>query len=134
MSRTRFDERKREMRAAVARLSEAAAAPASDLVRDASIQRFEFSFEIVWKTLKLYLEHQGHECVSPRATIKKAFSEGIIVTESEADSWMGMLEDRNLTSHAYDESLAKRIYQSVVRDYVSLLASMATRIDGLVWD
>ena len=134
MSKERFIERQAEVRNAAARLREAVVAPESAIVRDAVIQRFEFSFELVWKALKLYLERQGHECGGPRPTLKKAFAEGIIATPEEADVWLQMLEDRNLTSHAYDEALATRIYQNVVRDYAALLAAMAARIQGLAWD
>lgn len=134
MSKERFIERQAEVRNAAARLQEAVAQPESAILRDAVIQRFEFSFELVWKGLKLYLERQGHECGGPRPTLKKAFSEGLIATPEEADVWLQMLEDRNLTSHAYDEALATRIYQHVVRDYSRLLGAMAGRIQTLTWD
>jgi len=62
MSRERFDERKAKVRANATRLAEVVALPESEVVRDATIQRFEFTFEVVWKALKLYLERQGHEC------------------------------------------------------------------------
>lgn len=45
-----------------------------------------------------------------------------------------MLEDRNLTSHAYDEALARRIYRNIVQDYSTLLSRMAERIQTLDWD
>ncbi len=134
MSKERFIERQAEVASAVARLQEAATQPENPIVRDAVIQRFEFSFELVWKTLKLYLERQGHECGGPRQVLKKAFADGLIATPEEADVWLQMLEDRNLTSHAYDEALATRIYQHVVRGYSKLLGSMAGRIQGLLWD
>ena len=91
------------------RLAEAVAQKESQLIHDATIQRFEFTFEIIWKTLKLYLERQGYECGGPRPTLKKAFSENLISSPEEADVWFRMLEDRNLTTHAYDEALASRI-------------------------
>jgi nucleotidyltransferase substrate binding protein (TIGR01987 family) len=134
MSKERFIERQAEVRNAAARLQEAVAQPESSIVRDAVIQRFEFSFELVWKTLKLYLERQGHECGGPRPTLKKAFADGPIATPEEADAWLQMLEDRNLTSRAYDEALATRIYQHVVRNYAALLGAMAGRIQTLTWD
>lgn len=134
MSRERFIERQGEVQEASARLSEAVGQTESDILRDATIQRFEFTFETVWKTLKLYLEHQGHECSGPRPTLKKAFAAGLIPTAEEADVWMMMLEDRNLTSHAYDESLAARIYGNIVKDYAPLLSAMAARIENLTWD
>jgi nucleotidyltransferase substrate binding protein (TIGR01987 family) len=134
MSKERFIERQAEVRNAAARLQEAVAQPETAILRDAVIQRFEVSFELVWKGLKLYLERQGHECGGPRPTLKKAFAEGLIATPEEADVWLQMLDDRNLTSHAYDEALATRIYQHVVRDYSRLLGAMAGRIQTLTWD
>jgi len=134
MSKARFAERQLETREAAARLAEAAVLPESDLIRDAVIQRFEFTFEVLWKTLKLYLERQGDECGGPRPTLKKAFAEGLIVTPEEADVWLQMLEDRNLTSHAYDRALAARIYRNIVKDYAPLLRAMAGTIQNLSWD
>jgi len=134
MSRERFAERKAELQNAVKRLREAVAQPESDLVRDAVIQRFEFTFELIWKSLKLYLERQGLDCGGPRSTLKKAFTEGLINSPDEADVWLQVLEDRNLTSHAYDEALANRIYQHVVQDYTALLGQMAAKIQTLSWE
>lgn len=134
MSKERFIERQADVRDSAARLAEAVAQPDSELIRDATIQRFEFTFEVVWKTLKLYLERQGHECGGPRATLKKAFAENLIPTAEESDIWLQMLEDRNLTSHAYDETLAVRIHTHIVRDYAPLLGSMARKIQTLDWD
>ncbi len=134
MSKERFTERQGEVGLAVTRLVEACAQPDSDLIRDAVIQRFEFTFELVWKTLKLYLERQGHECGGPRPTLKKAFAEGLIPTPEEADRWLQMLDDRNLTSHAYDAALAARIYLQIVAAHAPLLRHMAELIQTLSWD
>jgi len=134
MSKERFIERQTEVRQATARLLEAIAQPETDLIRDGTIQRFEFSFELVWKTLKLYLERQGHEFGGPRATLKIAFAEGLITTPEEADIWLKMLEDRNLTSHTYNQALAERIYRHIVRDYAPLLGKISEKIQTLSWD
>lgn len=134
MSKERFIERQDNVRESAARLAEAVAQPESDLIRDATIQRFEFTFEVVWKTLKLYLERQGHECGGPRPTLTKAFAENLIPTPEEADHWLAMLDDRNLASHAYDEALAKRIYGHIIHDYAPLLGCMAQKIQALEWD
>lgn len=134
MSQERFTERQADVRESANRLAEAVAQPESELIRDATIQRFEFTFEVVWKTMKLYLERQGYECGGPRSTLKKAFAENLIPTPEEADRWLRMLEDRNLTSHAYDEALARQIYGHIVQDYASLLGGMADKIQTLQWD
>lgn len=134
MSKERFIERQSDVRESALRLAEAAAHPESELIRDATIQRFEFTFEVVWKALKLYLERQGHECGGPRPTLKKAFVENLIPTSEEADMWLQMLEDRNATSHAYDETVASQIYRHIVQDYTPLLGRMAEKIQSLAWD
>lgn len=70
---------------------------ASDVVRDGLIQRFEFTYELTWKTTKEYLENLGIlDKNSPRAVIKEAFAQKLILNE---DIWLLMLRDRNMTSH-----------------------------------
>ena len=134
MSRERFAERQAQVQASCARLVEVVKLAESEVVRDATIQRFEFTFEVVWKALKLFLEHQGHDCGGPRPTLKKAFVEGLVPTADDADVWLRMLEDRNLTSHAYDEPLAHGIYGRVVAQYAPALLAMADRIAALAWE
>lgn len=133
MSDQRFTERKKELSEAVLRLEEALAQPESDLVRDSVIQRFEFSFELAWKALQLYLEHQGIETGSPRQALRGAFAEGIISKEEDADIWLKMLEDRNLTTHTYHQDLAKSIYQRIAATYVVALRRMSDSLNALVW-
>jgi len=95
MGKERFSERQTAVLNAAARLDEVAALPQTDIVRDAAIQRFEFTFELVWKTLQLYLEHEGFESGSPRAVLKRAFAIRLITDQDEADVWLQMLDDRN---------------------------------------
>jgi nucleotidyltransferase substrate binding protein (TIGR01987 family) len=80
-----------------------------DFLRDSVIQRFEFTFDIFWKTLKDILKEQ-HKIMlaSPRATIKECFSQNII-NEKELALLEDMIDDRNNTSHAYDEVMADEI-------------------------
>jgi nucleotidyltransferase substrate binding protein (TIGR01987 family) len=134
MSEQRFSERKKELREAVLRLEEAVAQPENDMVRDSAIQRFEFSFELAWKALQLYLEHQGLEAGSPRQALKSAFTQGIIPDAEEADVWLKMLEDRNLTAHTYQKDLAMTIYQKIVNTYVKLLRGMSDKIQSFEWN
>ncbi|MCC6143664.1 MAG: nucleotidyltransferase substrate binding protein [Candidatus Hydrogenedentes bacterium] len=133
MSQQRFNERKADAVNAAARLMALATAPGDDVIRDATIQRFEFTFEAVWKALKLYLDHQGLQANSPREVFRQAFAEKLIETEEEADEWIAMLEDRNLTSHVYREALAEEIYVSILASHAQRLNNMADKIGGLTW-
>lgn len=93
---------------AVDRLAEALASPESDLHRDAAIQRFEFSFELFWKALQKALLSEGIDAASPKGCFREAFRLGWIRRE---EPWLIMLEDRDLTSHTYDATLAKAVYR-----------------------
>ncbi len=92
---------------AIQRLAEALEAPPSDLVRDAAIQRFEFSFELGWKAIQELMRQQGQSCQSPKSCLREAFKQGWIDDENAG---IHILDDRNLTSHSYDENLAIAIY------------------------
>ncbi|QPD03566.1 MAG: Nucleotidyltransferase substrate binding protein [Candidatus Nitrospira kreftii] len=93
---------------AITRFSEALSAPATDLTRDASIQRFEFCFELAWKVIQERARAEGLECQSPKSCLKMAYKNSWITDET---GWLAMLEDRNRTAHTYDETLAKDVYR-----------------------
>jgi nucleotidyltransferase substrate binding protein (TIGR01987 family) len=65
------------------------------------VQRFEYTFELAWKTLRDYLEQSGVVLpqITPNAVIKAAFTAKLI---EQGDTWMDMLKHRNLMSHTYD--------------------------------
>lgn len=96
--------------------------PFDDYIYDAAIQRFEFTYELAWKLLKAFLFFQGIvEANTPRETFKEAFSAGIII---EGSTWIKMLEDRNLTSHTYDEEISKVVYYRIKNNYLSLFKDL----------
>lgn len=109
---------------ALARLQEALTEPPSSLVRDAAIQRFEFSFELGWKAVKEVLRKQGLDCRSPKSCLREAFRQGWIDDEAAG---LLLLNDRNLTSHTYDETLAEKIYQRLP-GHLALLKMLESRL------
>ncbi len=86
-----------------------------DIVLDATIQRFEFTFELSWKAIKKFAEFVGLEgCNSPHSCIKLAYRLGWI---SDQRQWLNLLEARNLTFHTYDIATAWRVYDLVKENY-----------------
>jgi nucleotidyltransferase substrate binding protein (TIGR01987 family) len=86
------------------------------------IQFFEMSFELSWNMVKDYLSEQGFTDIkSPRDSIKKAFETDLI---RDGNGWLKMMEDRNLTSHAYDEETAKEIEKFIRLEHYSLLEKL----------
>ncbi|MGB3940172.1 MAG: HI0074 family nucleotidyltransferase substrate-binding subunit [Candidatus Manganitrophaceae bacterium] len=95
---------------AVGKLSDALKQEKNEYIRDSAIQRFEFTFELAWKTLKASLEEEGVRVYSPRESLKGAFQAGLI---DETPIWFKTIELRNLTSHTYNESVADQIYDAL---------------------
>jgi nucleotidyltransferase substrate binding protein (TIGR01987 family) len=97
---------------ALDRLGEALEVPeTNDLVVDGTVQRFEFVYELTWKTFKRALGHEGVETKTPRESIKEAFAARWIEDEAR---WIGMLDLRNRTSHTYlDEEIARDVYERI---------------------
>ncbi len=104
---------------ALCSLEKAAESPAIEgrLNIDATIQRFEFTIELFWKLLKSILENKGVEVQYPKDVLKESFRGHLIDHERV---WLKMLQDRNLSSHTYDEALADRMFEDI-KTYLPIL-------------
>ena len=107
----RLRRRIRDAESALARLGEVLATERpTDVERDAAIQRFEFTFETVWKAAQRYLAVMERiEAGSPGAVIRACRESGM-GDEDSAEARLRAVEDRNLTSHMYSEALAQEIF------------------------
>ncbi|WP_058306377.1 nucleotidyltransferase substrate binding protein [Gracilibacillus massiliensis] len=82
----------------------------NSLIVDGTIQRFEFTIELYWKTLKRLLQVEGIVAKTPKETLKEAYQVGWLENEK---AWLQMLRDRNETSHTYNEELAIQIVENI---------------------
>ncbi|RMD67247.1 DUF86 domain-containing protein [Candidatus Parcubacteria bacterium] len=97
---------------------------ANTVIRDAAIQRFAYSYEAVWKAAQHYLRViEGLEEGSPKAVIRACVRTGILRVDDGRVA-LAMVDDRNLTSHTYNEKLAAKIYRSLP-EYASVDAVLA---------
>jgi nucleotidyltransferase substrate binding protein (TIGR01987 family) len=90
------------------------------LEKEGVVQRFEYTWELAWKTLKDYLDHSGIvlETVTPAATIKAAFAANII---KNGDIWMLALDARNRMSHVYDSKIFNQLIAEITDKYLNIL-------------
>lgn len=93
----------------------------SHLEKEGLIQRFEYTFELAWKTLKDYLESQEVPANFPREVIKSAFHYGLI---QDGETWMDMLEKRNLMAHTYDESRFNLAVMKIKDEYYTAITQV----------
>ena len=85
------------------------------------IQFYEMSFELAWKIMKDYLNEQGFVVNSPRQAIKQAFQIGLI---EDGHVWINALEDRDLTTHTYEESIALKVITEIRENYFPALKQL----------
>jgi nucleotidyltransferase substrate binding protein (TIGR01987 family) len=89
----------------------------SEFFRDVLIKRYEIVWDLIWKTLKEYMEEQGYIFMpSPRETIKKAYQENILNNE---EVWLLILKERNELNHTYNEDLSINVANKIFNIYYS---------------
>lgn len=108
------------------RLAEILQEPETIVNRDASIQRFEFTVELAWKTMQKFLREQKIICRSPKECLKETFKFGLI---DDDEIWLKMIEDRNMTVHTYDEMTAREVCHRLP-DYVPALQKLCDKLQS----
>lgn len=98
----------------------------NELEREGAIQRFEYTFQLAWLTLKHRLEYAGIVFTgeAPRNVIQQAFAAKII---DDAEVWIDMLIDRNLMSHTYDFARFQAVLENVRQRYLPVLGDFYQR-------
>ena len=133
---TRFQQRRAEYDRAVTSLEDALSLLAGvsgderlrKALRDSVIQRFEFCYELAWKTLKIWLDGKGIDARNPKDVLRESVAQGIL---SDVERWTEAHENRNLTSHTYDETQAEQVAAFVASKGSSLFASLRESLDHL---
>jgi nucleotidyltransferase substrate binding protein (TIGR01987 family) len=117
----RLIERLQVARRALSTLQELTNKPELSIVeRDAAIQRFEYTFEAIWKTAQMFLsEVEGVTANSPKSAVRACWQAGLL-SEENAQQALQMCETRNMTVHTYNETLALAVYRQI-NAYADLL-------------
>lgn len=81
-------------------------------IRDAAIQRFEYTFSLSLKMIKRYFsksafEKENIDGMTFNEMVRTANRMGLLKTNLE--TWDDYRQKRNMTSHTYDENIAKDV-------------------------
>lgn len=98
-------------------------------LRDSIIQRFEYCADTFWKYLKDHLHvilGIKIELARPKSVLKECYDAKIFFKE-EFDMCINLIEDRNLTSHSYNEELAEEISKHIP-NYYKLMKTILERL------
>lgn len=97
-----------EFKRAVKRLDEATNAAKDDFVRESVILRFEFCVELAWKTARRLM---GTATTAPKGVVREMAQNGYI---HDVALWLRSIDERNNSSHTYNEQLAEQVYDFAV--------------------
>lgn len=106
----------------------------NDLEEQGLIQSFEYNHELAWKTLKDFLELRGtKDLFGSKDTSREAFKAGLL-GDSERDGkiWMEMIDDRNLTSHTYNEEVTRKIITAITDDYYDAFMDLRKKLTSFL--
>ncbi|MEO5374921.1 MAG: nucleotidyltransferase substrate binding protein [Alphaproteobacteria bacterium] len=119
----RFDNFKRAVLLLREAMETAAERPLTQLEKEGIIQRFEYTMELSWKTMKDYLESQGvvFEQITPRAVIRGAVSAKLV---SEGQVWMDAIDARNRMSHTYNFAEFEKVIAAIGKDYLRVIEDL----------
>ena len=124
----RWQQRFSNYQKALAQLETFAEPPAlNEREQQGLIKAFETTYELAWNTLRDLLRSQGNAgLLGSRDTLREAFRLGLI---EAGDSWMLMIQDRNLTSHTYNRATADAIGQQILSRYLPCFQQLRTRLE-----
>ena len=104
----------------------------SQLEEQGLIKSFEYTYELAWKTMKDFYEHQAETGIQgSRDAIRLAFKQGLI---QDGGAWMSMIQSRIATAHTYDEAQAKEIAKTIQTRYYSLFVQLNEKLEKIVWN
>lgn len=102
----------KDLKKATISLKEAIELKPTRIHKDATIQRFEFSFELAWKSIQAFIRDQGFDCKSPKSCLRMAATLDLI---KDIEAWFEYLKARNFIAHVYSENLADKIYKKALK-------------------
>ncbi|MCX7025255.1 MAG: nucleotidyltransferase substrate binding protein [Spirochaetes bacterium] len=90
-------------------------ATVADVVRNGQAQKFEFTVELFWKSVRIFLlEQHGFDLASPKSVVKKFFELGFVGYD-DCDRLLRALDIRNSLSHVYKKENFFVLHEEILR-------------------
>ena len=97
----------------------------ADNIKSGQIQKFEFTVELLWKTVQVFLfEVDGVDVVTPKSVAKEFVEAGYCDYETY-ELFIRAINDRNQLSHIYRQEMAETVMQRLP-DYVHLVEQIVS--------
>jgi nucleotidyltransferase substrate binding protein (TIGR01987 family) len=125
----RFNNYKKALSHLDAAVSTANTRTLSDLEQQGLVKAFEFTFELAWNVMKDFLTMHGITgIIGSKDAVRYTFKEKLI---TNGEIWMRMINDRNHSSHIYDESTKESLVKNIIEEYHDEFMAFAIRMEGL---
>lgn len=122
-----------EFRKSIDSLKEVLDKDKNDIIRDSVIKRFEYCFELCWKTSKVFLGDKfGVNVFSPKECFRELRKNGLI-SDEQTELFLKMCNDRNEIIHIYSEDLSDEIYEKITEKYYGLLEGVCGALENGEW-
>lgn len=109
----------------------------ADNIKSGQIQKFDFTVELLWKTVQVFLyEVDGVDAVTPKS-VAKEFVEAGYCDYEEYELFIRSINDRNQLSHIYRQEMAESIWQrlpeyvQMTERIVSIMLSKVSEVSGV---
>ena len=129
MFRDRFEIARTQYNLALKRLHEVVAVDETDIVRDSLIQRFEFTYELAWKSMFFWMRHQGEQIPEMQKPIIQAAFRCELINDPEL--WEDIKKQRDETSHTYNEPQAVYVAAFVRSKALSAFDTFCEKLNTL---
>jgi nucleotidyltransferase substrate binding protein (TIGR01987 family) len=105
-------------------LEEAVKKRKNKFIRDAAIKRFEYCFELAWKTAKLFLlDNFGVNAFSPKECFRE-LGKNKLISDIDTEKFLEMADDRNEIIHTYNDKFAEELYQKIIKKHYFLIRAL----------
>ena len=102
----------------------------NELEEQGLIKAFEYTYELAWNCIKDFYENQGESDIQgSRDAINLAHQRGLI---DDGKRWMGMMKDRNRTSHSYNEETAEEIAGNILNEYYTKFIALEKTFQNIL--
>ena len=103
--------------------------PLNSFENDSLIKRFEFTYEMAWKLMMSYEKENGiTELMGSKDVVRRAFAMSLI---DNGEAWLEMIDDRNKTSHLYDEEMAEDVIDDILHTYYPLFLELQRKMEEI---
>lgn len=100
----------------------------NDIIRDSAIKRFEYCFELCWKSGKIFLRAKfGVDVYSPKEVFRE-LRKNQLLSDEEAELLLVMTDNRNEIIHTYNEFFSDELYGKIKDKYFAAIKNVFDKI------